>query len=302
MKRYLIILLAVLFLCFDVGCQQENEASVSSKVKEIDFLTFVAPFDYREYTYTDIKQTWDLNSNPTEFYTLDYVIERLRRPRIEDPVEFSETGEDINAVYSIEGKEYLPLVPDYYKNHYGWNYEWVADRNFFYEYASAADGTKLYRSVNADTSEVLLCVLPDGRERILVEPESVLLKHNEYSIDDFGLCVIHSGCYVHAKELERLFEAHVRGIGAVKTLDDGWGGITAFKPVYITFEYTRIPGLRYNVSFSLASRPGTGIDFENHVYIYCRVNEKMIVLDGSSGVPKDIIYRGQTWQDESWWK
>lgn len=177
------------------------------------------------------------------------------------------------TTYTIDDTVYRVLEnPDPNTSVYWDHYDWYYDRSFFCFYAETNYGT-LYRNTNVDSLEVLILKDKQGTEQLLVSEQSVLWNVKQYDIDDFGLLIINDYAVCRANLFSSLFDLHVgRAEEQPISTKDFSDQVYATSSIYLTWEYTRIPGLRYETMII--------IDITNNDhYVFSRAYRCMYKLD-----------------------
>lgn len=149
-------------------------------------------------------------------------------------------------------------------------YSWFYDRSFFSFYANTNIGT-LYRNNLVDTLEVLILKDEKGIEHILAAEQSDLLDISKYDAKDFGLLAFSDNTIYQASQFSWILDIHTgRSIENASKAEE-FHEIYAFSNIYLTWQYTRIPGLRYEFLITIDL-----ITKEN--YIYSRAERCMYKL------------------------
>lgn len=148
-------------------------------------------------------------------------------------------------VYELNGMTYKEIVnPDPNGTVYHEYYLWFYDRSFFSFYAQTNIGT-LYRNNVVDTLEVLILKDEKGIEHILAAEQSNLLDISKYDAKDFGLLAFSDDTIYQASQFSWILDIHTgRSIENVAKAEE-FHEINAITCIHLTWQYIRIPGLRY---------------------------------------------------------
>ena len=148
-------------------------------------------------------------------------------------------------VYELNGMTYKEIVnPDPNGIAYYEYYLWFYDRSFFSFYAQTNIGT-LYRNNVVDTLEVLILKDEKGIEHILAAEHSNLLDISKYDAKDFGLLAFSDDTIYQASQFSWILDIHTgRSIENVAKAEE-FHEIYAITTIHLTWQYIRIPGLRY---------------------------------------------------------
>ena len=170
-------------------------------------------------------------------------------------------------------------------------YEWSYDRRFFYKYADTSLGP-LYRNLNKDSLEVLILEQNNGWQYLLARTDSPLASAETMRIEDFGMVVIEDILFGRAKDFEMLFYANTKGIDEQTVFwsdepedileENGW-----FYGLNLTYECTRIPGLRY----SFRAVPS---DDNMKTYVNSRAENGRVMIYGPTILPMDEL--NEAWE------
>ncbi len=174
-------------------------------------------------------------------------------------------------VYELNGMTYKEIVnPDPNGTVYHEYYLWFYDRSFFSFYAQTNIGT-LYRNNVVDTLEVLILKDEKGIEHILAAEQSNLLDISKYDAKDFGLLAFSDDTIYQAGQFSWILDIHTgRSIENVAKAEE-FHEINAITSIHLTWQYIRIPGLRYYFTITK-----DWITKEN--YIYSRAERCMYKL------------------------
>ena len=228
--------------------------------------------------------------NYTEFYTSSTM---AYRPSIfhiaNDPVSITSKKENENTIYVVDDVTYICIekvltdteAETWPNNIY---YRWTYDRRFFYKYADTSLGS-LYRNLNTDSMEVLILDHNNGWQYLLARTDSPLASAETMCIEDFGLIVIEDILFGRAKDFEMLFYANTKGIDGQTVFQSdepediletyGW-----YYGLNLTFECTRVPGLRY----SFRAVPS---DDNLKTYVNSRAENGRVMICGPTILPID---------------
>ena len=235
--------------------------------------------------------------NYTEFYPEN---KTKNRPSIfhiaKDPVSITSKKEDGSTLYVIDDVPYICIekvltdteAETWPNNDY---YEWSYDRRFFYKYADTSLGP-LYRNLNKDSLEVLILEQNNGWQYLLARTDSPLASAETMCIEDFGLIVIEDILFGRAKDFEMLFYANTKGIDGQTVFQSdepediletyGW-----YYGLNLTFECTRVPGLRY----SFRAVPS---DDNMKTYVNSRAENGRVMIYGPTILPMDEL--NEAWE------
>ena len=189
---------------------------------------------------------------------------------VDKKIQLERRIENNRFVYTIAGNEYVVLTqPDPNETPYYAGCRWSYDRAFFDLYAKTDMG-ELYRNVNTKSMEVLILKRSEDREWILIARDSPLLDCEKYDIDDFGLLFINDKWICRASDFSDIFLYHTRPQDEAMELED-LNFVHDSRGYYLSWEYTRFPGLRYY--FFITMDVTTGIN-----YLYVRPDQRVLVL------------------------
>lgn len=298
MKKKSIFLFGIFFIMLIAACTQpagdSEHASGTTPTASPDAETIEKPF---VLTLTRPKigafgyvQTEYINE--TEFYPESKTRNRPNIFHIEkEPIKVVKKMENGTIVYWVDDEPYICIKKEltdteaetWPENYY---YDWSYDRRFFYKYADTSSGETLYRNQNTDSLEVLILTNTEW-EYLLVRRDSPYANAETMCIDDFGLMIIEGVLFARAKDFELLFYANTRGVdqNTVFTTDEADDVLDLYGWNYgwnLTFECTRVPGLRY----TFHAMPS---DDNMKTYVNSRAENKRVMIYGSTILPVDEL-------------
>ena len=297
MKKRYIFLWGLLFIAICAACTQPNGSKgqvpdAASAAAEPDGKPFVLSLTRPKLKHGGYGYVQTEYINRTEFYPES---QTWNRPNIfhiaKEPVKLEKKTENGIMLYRIDDKPYVCIEkvstdaesetwPDSY--YYNWSY----DRRFFYKFADTSSGGTLYRNQNTDSLEALILADGTGWEYLLVSEDSPFAAAETMCIDDFGLIIIDDTLFGSAKDFEIPFYANTRGIDqkTVFPLAEPEGEFDAGSGFPLTFECTRIPGLRYTFHASPA---------EDHMSTFAdsRAENSRVLIKGTTILPMDELQK-----------
>ena len=229
--------------------------------------------------------------NETEFYPESKAKHRSDIFHIaKEPVSIRIEKENGISTYWIDNEPYICIGKEPTNPHTEtWldkSYQWTYDRRFFYKYANTSYG-KLYRNQNTDSLEALILEVLGEWQYLLIRTDSPLASAETMSIDDFGLLIIEGVLFARAKDFEVLFYANTRGVDqeTVFPTDESENVFELYGKMYgmaLTFECTRIPGLRYTIHADSS-------DDNMKTYVDSRAENGCVTIYGPTILPIDEL-------------